>query len=104
MSATDQVSPSGDSIVGSLLKGEKDPTDTRGKPPATGGTSGTLSSTDQDCASNSLIGFITEPLCVAGKSITKGGGFLGGILSNRLVWVVVAIIVILILVATIKGR
>jgi hypothetical protein len=26
MSATDPVSPSGDSIIGSLMKGEKDPT------------------------------------------------------------------------------
>ena len=96
------VSPSGQSIVGSLLSGEKDPSVLRGKPAPTGGMSGGLSSTDQDCATNSLIGFLTEPLCVAGKSITKGGGFLGGLLSNRVVWVVIAIIVILGLVAFIK--
>ena len=71
------VSPSGNSIVGSLISGEKDPTDLRGKPAPTGGISGGLGSNDQDCASSNLLGFLWEPLCVAGKSTTKFVGEAG---------------------------
>jgi hypothetical protein len=72
------VSPSGDSIIGSLIKGERDPTAIpKGQPPS-GGVGGGLQQHDMDCASDSLLGFITEPLCVAGKSITKGSNVLGG--------------------------
>lgn len=62
-----------------------------------------LSNTDKDCASNSLLGFITEPLCVFGKGITKwSGGFPN--LNDWRIWLVVAVVVILILIAIIKGR
>ena len=66
------------------------------------GTTG-LSDTDKDCASNSLLGFITEPACVAGKSITKGTGGLG-FLGDKRIWIVVAAVIVLILVAVIRGR
>jgi hypothetical protein len=94
--------PEGTSILGELLKGNQGPTPAeidrqqRGAPPGSGVTN--LSSTDSDCANNSPLGIITEPLCVAGKSIFKSGNILG----DWRIWAVVAVIVILILIAIIK--
>ena len=97
---SDLVSPSGQSIIGSLLSGEKDPTAIT-EPPS-GGIGGNLQSHDMDCASDSLLGFITEPFCVAGKSLTKGAGGIGAFLSSPLFIVGIVVIVVLIIVALYK--